>query len=342
LTSPLQTCLKVIAPSQATANHIWTDLLNQPWNYLAPKPACRDDHSTRQGHDGFHLHLHFRRNMPAMLCFALGKAPRDNMARESFDSTTRLLSRTPSFSSSNIAIVPTIAMANNGQYGTSLPPVLEPQTEYITTSSREQMVIIVGREDSPNTLRKFHVSRPHVECMGAHWNAAIERNTRIRFRDVRVTKEILFPDDDSNAIRLCLYIAHLSFAKLPKYLSLDDLVNLARVAERYDLNHLIPFAHLENWMAPHSKRLLQPGYEPWLYVAWQFGLEEDFRQLATHLAVTCQVDDRGELLSPTGRRFTEEDYPADVLCEPSPCRSPPQTQLTSLLQTRSKSREPHA
>jgi hypothetical protein len=205
-------------------------------------------------------------------------------------------------------------MANNERYGNTLPPTLDDQTEYIATSAREVITMLVGNEAVPGGLRRFYVSRPHVEQISARWRNTIQRNTSTLFRGLRRTRPILFPDDDANTIRLVLLIAHLQSQKLPKRLSLAELVSLAKVAERYDLNHIL-ISYLDTWLAPHRARLLETGYEQWLYVAWQFGLEDDFLELATYLAVNCWVNSNGALLVPTTQDLVTDTFPPQILCK---------------------------
>lgn len=203
-------------------------------------------------------------------------------------------------------------MANNEKYGNTLPPTLDDQTECITTNAKELITILVGNEADPGGLRKFFVSRPHMEQISDRWRETIRGNTVTVFPGVRRTKPIVFPDDDANTIRLVLQIAHLQFHKVPKHLSLDELISLAKVAERYDLNHILT-SSLDTWLAPHRPRFLEPGYEPWLCIAWQFGLEDDFIQLATHLAVHCWVNANGALLVPGKQELVPDVFPPQVM-----------------------------
>jgi hypothetical protein len=95
-------------------------------------------------------------------------------------------------------------------------------------------------------------------------------------------------------------IAHSQFGKIAPTLSFRQIVDLAITSQRYATNRvLIPF--LSRWTAPFRQKILQPRKEEWLFVAYQFGYEEDYRRLAKYMAVNCRVDRHGNLLSADGK-----------------------------------------
>jgi len=131
-------------------------------------------------------------------------------------------------------------------------------------------------------------------------------------------QEIPFPDDDVAAMLLVLRIAHLQFHDLPpkKGLSFEDVLQLAILCDKYDLVKLVrPFLDLNQWAEPfkYSKATGYRIYQPkWLFVAWTFGYENSFDELARRLALTITIapdgtakTDKGDLLGP--------DLPIDIL-----------------------------
>ncbi|ORY13640.1 hypothetical protein BCR34DRAFT_561868 [Clohesyomyces aquaticus] len=102
---------------------------------------------------------------------------------------------------------------------------------------------------------------------------------------------------------LVMKIAHLQFRDMMECsLSYPQLVELAATSKRYDTNQILaPF--LQRWCQVYRNRILSPGMEGWLYVACQFGLEEDYVLLARHLVLNCMVDKDGELRTPVGHQF---------------------------------------
>jgi hypothetical protein len=180
--------------------------------------------------------------------------------------------------------------------GTASPSVPFAQTHAITKSDNngEKVLLIVGSDVLPNGIRTIKTSIPRIARLGPRWIEAFNRGSKGRSYGA---VKIRFPEDDAEALNIIVTAAHDRFSALPQTLTLEGLVQLARVAERYDLNHLL-VGHLGSWLAPHRKHITQRGYEQWLYIAWQFGLENDFIALVEHFATRCKVDEEGQLLVP--------------------------------------------
>ncbi|OAK98057.1 hypothetical protein IQ06DRAFT_349783 [Phaeosphaeriaceae sp. SRC1lsM3a] len=105
-------------------------------------------------------------------------------------------------------------------------------------------------------------------------------------------------------------------------LTFHEIKNIAHIAHRYDLNHIL-IGYLDKWLEPHFAHLLDYDYEEWLYVAWQFGLEEQYLTLANHLAVHCEINDRNELLVPStqGQVFFPSAFPPHTIFLIHICRA---------------------
>lgn len=101
-------------------------------------------------------------------------------------------------------------------------------------------------------------------------------------------------------MHLVLCIAHHATSKLPKELAFYQLERLAHITDRYDLNHIVG-RYLDDWIEPHRANLTKSGFENWLYIAWQFGLEAEYLTLANHLAVHCEVNRDDMLITSTGQ-----------------------------------------
>jgi hypothetical protein len=163
--------------------------------------------------------------------------------------------------------------------------------------------------------RRFLVSRKHIQSLSPRWNEYVKRNTHRHPVPLRLP-QIVFQNEDPHALSLILYIAHHLTRCLPQSLTLDEIVNLAKISQRYDLNHIL-VGYLDQWLTPHRADILLPGYEKWLYVAWQFGIEADYVELANHLSKHCAVNARGRLLLPTTNEPIEDDgvFPPNALCK---------------------------
>jgi hypothetical protein len=143
---------------------------------------------------------------------------------------------------------------------------------------------------------QIFVSQVHISNLSARWSAALKKN-KVRNPLHLTVPQYEFENVDPSAMALILYIAHLNTRCLPQTLSLVQIIQLAKLAEQYDLNHVL-IGYLDLWLTPHRRRILERGYEQWLYVAWQFGLEGDYIRLANHLAIHSAVNREGELLYP--------------------------------------------
>jgi hypothetical protein len=96
-------------------------------------------------------------------------------------------------------------------------------------------------------------------------------------------------------------------------LSFRQLVDLAVTSKRYATNRLlIPF--LSHWTAPYRERFLEPGKEEWLFIAYQFGYEEDYRKLAKYLSLHCRADEHGNLIG-TGGKLISGVFPEGAISE---------------------------
>ena len=96
-----------------------------------------------------------------------------------------------------------------------------------------------------------------------------------------------------------MLIAHFRYKDVVQALQFSEIVALAQVAKHYQINHMLVH-YLDHWTRPFRSQILNPGYEEWLYVACQFGYEEDYLRLARHLALSSKVNEQGQLLSSKG------------------------------------------
>jgi hypothetical protein len=178
-------------------------------------------------------------------------------------------------------------------------PTLSPGGMLIVSSRRRRRRAIwpIFRGHS---VWKMLVSQTHIGNLSSCWNAALKQN-RMRRSLYLGCPEYAFENVDPRAMALILYIAHFNTHWLPRELSLMEIIQLAKLADRYDLNHIL-VGYLGRWIAPHRHRILERGYEQWLFVAWQFGLEDDYLRLANYMAVNCAVNEEGELRYPLSNR----------------------------------------
>ncbi|KAF2708509.1 hypothetical protein K504DRAFT_503676 [Pleomassaria siparia CBS 279.74] len=127
-------------------------------------------------------------------------------------------------------------------------------------------------------------------------------------------KPILLPEQDAEMMVMVLNIAHGRFEGVTTPLSFQQTLNLARIMHKFQTNELLaPF--MQTWIAHHRESILTPGYEQWLFIAYQFGLEDDFLQLSNHLMLNCMVNEHGQLLNLAGDAVLEGHFPTGLLGE---------------------------
>lgn len=189
-------------------------------------------------------------------------------------------------------------------YTPPCPYRLDRQGLNLSQSERDTIELIVGSEDSPTGLYKVIVSRPYIVAFSARWAEIIRRKkSRRRWSKGVVSHRVVLPEDDAEMMRLLMLVAHFRTELVPSRLNLDQLVRLSLVTERYGMEKLVA-SQIDAWLLPYCKTFRDPGWEPWLFLLYQFGLEKNYLMLARHMALTCGLDDRGALVSSSGRQLT--------------------------------------
>lgn len=103
-------------------------------------------------------------------------------------------------------------------------------------------------------------------------------------------------------------IAHSQFGNVAKTLKFQELVQMALISRRHQTNRII-IPYLDRWTDPYRADIVTPGREEWLFVAYQFGFEEDFKALSKHFALNCRVNDDGKLISANGNVLADGVFP---------------------------------
>lgn len=135
--------------------------------------------------------------------------------------------------------------------------------------------------------------------------------------------KLSFPEDDAAPLAILLHIAHLNFDKVSHYISFQQLLDLAVLTDKYGATKLVrPW--IQSWIAVVQHLLLQPAYEEWLWIAWEFGQSRSFRQLAVHLVQEVKRTADGQCVTQKGRIL---DPSADN------CHLPPDIIGTSKIRT---------
>jgi hypothetical protein len=115
--------------------------------------------------------------------------------------------------------------------------------------------------------------------------------------DFHTPRKILdLTEDPPEAILLLLRIAHLQFDKIDLSLTVHQLYNVATLCDYYDCVHLVrPW--LGSWLAEEVEQSKVPGQEEWLTIAWVFGREKVFTELAARMVREVETNEYGDCLA---------------------------------------------
>ncbi|KUJ06370.1 uncharacterized protein LY89DRAFT_790538 [Mollisia scopiformis] len=107
-------------------------------------------------------------------------------------------------------------------------------------------------------------------------------------------KQIDCTGNDSEALLILLNIAHLKFHKVPEHLGYETLLNIATLCDQYDCIHLLrPWLVHNLWLQGEedaSNLSFKKGQYGWLFIAWVFGREKIFEDLAVQMVTTIRIN----------------------------------------------------
>jgi hypothetical protein len=177
----------------------------------------------------------------------------------------------------------------------SYPKVLE-------IEPKGNLTLVLGLEECPE-LRSIIVSSHIVRRLSSMWDSLISKHAKKPDWKNPSKKVLRISSDSPEILVQIMRIVHSQFKEVAQNLTFRQLIDLALTSQKYATNRvLIPF--LSKWTEPYRQKILEPGKEEWLFVAYQFGYENDFRILAKHLALNCRVDEEGKLIGTSGKHIS--------------------------------------
>ena len=127
-------------------------------------------------------------------------------------------------------------------------------------------------------------------------------------------KQIDFSEDKGEALLPLLRIAHLQFSKVPPKLTFKSILDIAVLCDKYDCVGLVkPWLPL--WLVNEEIQYREPKHEEWLFIAWVFGREKTFRELATKLVKEVKTSHKGDCLTSAGEILPSQ-MPPDIIGKP--------------------------
>lgn len=124
-------------------------------------------------------------------------------------------------------------------------------------------------------------------------------------------KQVDFSEDKGEALLMLLWIAHLQFSKVPILMSFRSIVALAVLCDKYDCAGLVK-PWLPFWLMNEPTQWKEPNHEEWLLIAWVFGKDETFTELAKKLVKEVKTNEEGDCLTPTGEIMPSQ-MPPDII-----------------------------
>ena len=186
---------------------------------------------------------------------------------------------------------------------------LEGCQTYTFRRGGDTLTLYVGSKEKKNGVKTIVCSDDLVRHLSQEWKEVCKKS---KLRGLPPRKQISLTDDNPNMMALVMKIAHGKHRGIKESLSFDELLDLARISHRYQTNELLVFP-LPVWTKRHKQRILQPGYEQWMFISYQFGLEDDYLKLARHLALNCRANANGDLLTLAGDEVLTGEFSEGAL-----------------------------
>lgn len=137
----------------------------------------------------------------------------------------------------------------------------------------------------------FQVSSKVMSLASPVWRAMLDPNGPFR-ESQSDNNEIIFPDDDSEALLILLSAAHLRFQDVPKDLSFEGLLNVCILCDKYDCITLVrPW--IFQWKVGQVVPEGEEFYEEWLFIAWTTGDEANFKRVGRSMILRATTDESG-------------------------------------------------
>lgn len=148
----------------------------------------------------------------------------------------------------------------------------------------------------PNETRQVVIaSRASMREASPMWRNWLDNNT----------SPMDFPDAPKNALLLILRLIHYQWDELPVLddLSLDELLDIARVCNNYAVVHVVkPFLVHRKWTSSVRFDCTAHNHQAALYITGTFDYAEGYAMSARYLATTMCLDEDEAVVFEKGKR----------------------------------------
>lgn len=124
------------------------------------------------------------------------------------------------------------------------------------------------------------------------------------------TRAVLAVDDDPIALRTVLQVLH--HKHIYSDFEFKHLVRITEVADKYQIAHVIK-PSMEDWIKTYNMKILEPGYEDALTIAWVFGMNDVFEKMTENLGSHAVFDQDGQLRDSSGRMIQFSDCLPEIV-----------------------------
>lgn len=131
----------------------------------------------------------------------------------------------------------------------------------------------------------YVVSSKVMSLVCSAWKSMLSLKNGFREATLGNNRVIPLPDDDPEALRIVLNIAHMHFDLIPKVLTFKTLLGVAELTEKYGtIKILRPW--IKEWLKAVEHLVEKPGYEEWLFYCMGLRRESYIREDSSSLAPT--------------------------------------------------------
>lgn len=184
----------------------------------------------------------------------------------------------------------------------------EAQDCHITLDALGDLLLLVDEGEHQVT---FRVSTKAMCLASPVWRVMLDPSGP--FKEAHPENDqVLFPEDDAQALQIVLCIAHLEFHSIPENLSFTQLLNLAIICDKYDTGRLI-LPWFSKWKKSFKDSAVKLGHEQSLLIAWVFRDLETFKRVADALVRSTCVNSQGECLPNEGFAPLGEYMPPGII-----------------------------
>lgn len=188
----------------------------------------------------------------------------------------------------------------------TLPVKEDNQTESLDSSTEsslqtlEKGLVLQSLSPAGNKIDEYELVA--VSLRFPEWISFQQRAGHDEHAQARARKILDLTEDDADSVLLLLRIAHLQFDKVPLKLPFNSLLKIAELCDYYNCTNLVqPWRSL--WLADGAVESKKPGQEHWLTIAWIFGEDKIFNELAEKVVREVRINDKPECLTNEGEIF---------------------------------------